>query len=275
MITIKRRTRKGERYEFNCYDKGEAPVEYVYWRDVHKDSKWVLTDDDWVVPVKHLKTYHRKDKTTGELVSRDYLVTFAGPYYTDGTREFILKDRLATRNFSDLNPMSWIEREKKRTRVKMAVKLYVAQLFYKGEKGIDWHAVGRAYRDDQQIPEASAKRLFKHKVIQDMVDKELKEVLTKEGIDKNFVVGLYKRAIAVAESKQDAGNLLKAADMLADYLEMKPTKQTIERTATFDYTRQISAAIEEEEKTLTLTEKKNYIDETEIDNPLLREGDDS
>ena len=93
------------------------------------------------------------------------------------------------------------EKEARTTRAKNAVNAYVADII-QGNKP-DWEMIGKIYRPDQKIPEATARRLFKKKRIVDMVEKKLKEILIDKGITQEQVVDLQLEALDIARSKGD------------------------------------------------------------------------
>jgi hypothetical protein len=119
----------------------------------------------------------------------------------------------------------------------------------------DWSMLGNMYRPDQQIPEATVKRLFKQKVIKNMVEEKMKEVLASRGVSKGFVLDTMLKAIDIAESKQDVSNMLRAAENFVDMLEMKPSRKVTTDTLQIDMSSQIMDKIKTEEKKLIASRK--------------------
>jgi len=152
-----------------------------------------------------------------------------------------------------LKPRAWQEREATSKRTKNAVNAYVGQIV-EGKK-VDWNQVGKIYRPDEQNPSATVKRLFKQKVISNMVEEKLKEILSSRGVDKGYVLDTILKAISIAEDKQDVSNMLRGVENFVDMLEMKPNKKVTTDTLQIDMTNQIMDKIETEEKKLVATRK--------------------
>jgi DNA-binding IscR family transcriptional regulator len=152
-----------------------------------------------------------------------------------------------------IKPRAWQDRESKKKRTKNAVNAYVSQIV-EGKK-IDWQQIGNIYRADQKKPEATVKRLFREKVITNMVEEKLKEILSSRGIDKGYVLDTILKAISIAEDKQDVSNMLRGVENFVDMLEMKPSKKVTTDTLQIDMTNQIMDNIETEEKKLVASRK--------------------
>lgn len=258
MDAFKRRKRTGEIYYSIVLTVAEAEsfgIDSVPWRQMPGVGSWVTTDDGYVTKVTHRGFYK------GKSGQRDYMRTFIGPIFSDADK-FDYLPRKETRDFNSTKPLGWVEREMRTQRLKRAVRVYVRQLFETGNKKINWDAVGLAYRPDQKAPALTVKRLFKQQEVMSLIDDEVRLLLKKEGITKEYVINLHKQAVEISKSKGDVGNLLKAADMLAEYLEMKPEKKTMTQTLQLEQynSRMIEDAIvEDDRKRLTLKE--------EIENP--------
>jgi hypothetical protein len=78
--------------------------------------------------------------------------------------------------FFDTSKKSWQEREAGKTRTRNVVTLYVQQMI---AGKLDYEMLGRAYRPDQKIPAATARRLFRQDKIQEMVCQELGATLKR------------------------------------------------------------------------------------------------
>ena len=152
-----------------------------------------------------------------------------------------------------VKPRTWQERESGKTRTKNAVNAYVSKIF--AGKKVDWNEIGTIYRPDEKIPAATAKRLFKEKVVKNMIEEKMKEVLSEKGIDRGFVLDTIKKAINIAEEKEDPSNMLRATENLVDMLEMKPNKKITTDTLQIDMTNQIMDNIETEEKKMVAEHK--------------------
>lgn len=211
MYNIRRRFNKVVR-EFIIYTQDEADTEgipYSPWRDAEAGG-YGLTDDGFVMEC--LRRIPMK---------RGTILDFTGGRAITGLKAFEFLPRYSARDWWSLSPSSWIQKEIRTRRAKNVVKLYV-QMVLAGK--LDWDALGTAYRPDQKIPKATVKRLFRQKEVKKMIAEEMSEALKALGITQKFVLEKILNAITVAEGKGDAGNMLRAAENLADMLEMKPTK---------------------------------------------------
>ena len=123
---------------------------------------------------------------------------------------------------------TWIEQEAKTTRCKNMVKEYAKQLLRvkSGQQDkIDLVKVGLAYRKDQARPDAQAEQLLKQEVIKDMIADEIREILEKEGVTDQYVINKVKKAIDLAETVADAGNMIRGAQLFAKMRDMEPKQQ--------------------------------------------------
>jgi hypothetical protein len=249
MIVLTKRCSNVKR-KFNIYTRSEADkknIKYIYWKDC-KIDKWAISDDDFVFKLIYRKTYTDKNSRTKTF----YRFPFGDKW---GSGKAILKYKPYATGEIDNH---WLIKEARKTRTKNAVNTYVAMMMSK--KSIDYTLLGNIYRPDQKIPEATVRRLFKQEKIKSMVEEKTKEVLAGKGITKDWVLQTIVDAVEIARNKSDAGNMLKAADNLADYLEMKPSRRIITDTLEIDVSKQIEDQIAMEEKRLLMTRKEVSIE---------------
>jgi len=265
MITLDRKINNIKRL-FNIYSKAEADekdVEYVYWKEANANN-YAISDDDYVFRVISKKTY--KDRYGA--ARSFYKFPFGNKW--DGKKAVLYFKSYQSGEIQE----NWEKKEMGKTRTKNAVNAYVAMMLSK--KPIDWEILGNIYRPDQKIPSATVKRLFKMDKVQQMVETKTKSVLADKGVTKDSIIQTILDAIEVARHKQDAGNMLKGADNLADYLEMKPTKRMITDTMQIDVTSEIEDQIEKEEKRLLVTrESKSTEKDEEWREPMQFNGNEA
>jgi len=246
MVVLTKRCNKVLR-KFNIYTRSEADkknIKYTYWKDCEIDQ-WAISDDDFVFELIYRKTYTDKNSRT----KTNYRFPFGDKW---GSSKAVLNYKpYATGEISN----NWIAKEAGKTRTKNAVNTYVAMMMSK--KPIDYALLGDIYRPDQKIPEATVRRLFKQEKIKNMVEEKTKEVLAGKGITKDWVLQTIVDAVEIARHKHDAGNMLKAADNLADYLEMKPSRKIITDTLEIDVSKQIEDQIANEEQRLLVSRTEN------------------
>lgn len=245
MIKLKRKLDQKVQ-EVVIYTKAECDemgIAYIYWKDADVGDM-ALSDDDYVGLMLQKKTYGPK---------KIFIKTVYGVQWVRDSLQLLFEPNYEAGIYSLIKPRHWAEREAKTTRLRNTVDAYVTQMVspYK----VDWNLLGNIYRPDQKRPDQTVKRLFKQKVVKDMVEAKLKAVLSDKGITKSFVLDKMKKAIEIAENKEDVNGLLKASDAFMDLLEMKPNKKVTTDTFQIDVTNQIADQIEKEDKKMLMSRK--------------------
>lgn len=211
--------RKVDVYVYTIQEAKQKGIEYLLWKNVPLGyTGYVATDDGYVVQCQDVRLYTNHKKR-----SRMYVKTTVGAAFVDKSSKILYEERRLNRDYSNINSQLWIDRKAKSIRTQRAVRLYV-QMMFNSPKKIDFELLGKTIDPTAKIPEATAKRLLKQEVIKDMVKEEVKKELQKLGITEEFVLKKHLKAAEIAETTEDATALLKVADRLADYLEMKPEK---------------------------------------------------
>ena len=246
-------TRKinGNKAIFIVYTQKEADkknIKYVHWKQVEQ-GKHGLSDDGYVGICLKRKTYTDKKNRSKENVKMCY-----GVQWVTANSMLLYEPNKSAGIYSAVKPTGWAEKEVGKTRTKNTVNAYVHQML--GGKGVDYSILGKIYRPDDKIPEATVRRLFKQEEIKTMVDKKLQDILVEKGVTKDMVIDITLEGIDIARTKMDANNMFKGADSLADYLEMKPTKKFVTETLELDMTSTIADQIETEEKKIKLEQKR-------------------
>ena len=246
-------TRKinGNKAIFIVYTQKEADskgIKYVHWKQVEQ-GKHGLSDDGYVGICLKRKTYTDKKNRSKENVKMCY-----GVQWVTANSMLLYEPNKSAGIYSAVKPTGWAEKEVGKTRTKNTVNAYVHQML--GGKGVDYSVLGKIYRPDDKIPEATVRRLFKQEEIKTMVDKKLQDILVEKGVTKDMVIDITLEGIDIARTKMDANNMFKGADSLADYLEMKPTKKFVTETLELDMTSTIADQIETEEKKIKLEQKR-------------------
>ena len=246
METITRRI-DGKVKKFTIFKKDEDHPYSIHWKKAWKDG-WAETDDGYVAQCLAKTTY----KDAKGRVKRLIKLT-CGIQWVSENSKLLFEPNKAAGIYSMVKPRTWQERESGKTRTKNVVNAYVSKVF--AGKKVDWHELGTIYRPDEKVPAATAKRLFKEKVVKRMVEEKMKEVLASKGINRGFVLDVIRKSIDIAENKEDVANMLRAAENLVDMLEMKPNKKVTTDTLQIDMTNQIADKIETEEKKMIAQRK--------------------
>lgn len=241
---------KGIKKTYFVYTKKEADedgLSYRYWKDVDT-GEYGITDDEYVAICIDRREYEDSQKRCRAFVKLSCAVGWAtrsAKMLYEPNRDFGL--------YSQVKPDYWIRREIRSTRFKNAITAYIEQLL--STNAIDWTTIGNIYRPDQQVPEATVRRLFKQQEVREVIDEKLKKTLLDKGITQEMVLDLHLEAIQVARSKLDPSNMLRATENLMDLLEMKPGKKVTTESLDMSVTSSIADQIESEEKRVKLEQK--------------------
>jgi hypothetical protein len=219
--------------KFNADEDG---VKYVPWKSA-KPGNWALTDDDFVALCVKRQSYTDKRNRQRDLIT----LSFAKAWST--TKAFKYTEFLHSGGWGNSSPGVWIEKEARRTRTKVAVVLYVEMLLSKGE--INWTVLGRAYRPDQRIPQATVKRLFRHDKVKDMIRTEIRKALSNKGINEEEVLEMYLGAYRKAEEVGKPSEMRAVAGDLAELLGMNKPDSQSHYTETYDSNWDYAAELEE------------------------------
>lgn len=252
MDKIKRKV-NGINKIFPIYHYSEVDdLKYKHWRDVDK-GEYGISDDGYIGECLSKKVYTDKKGRTKVYITMCYGVQWGSP-----NARLLYEPNKAAGIYNQVKPKSWKEREAGKTRTKNVVTAYVEQLL--SDSKVDFTKLGKIYRPDQAIPEATVRRLLKQKEIQTMVEKKLGELLTNKGVTKEMVVDLHLKALEMAESKADVSNFLRATENFMKMLDMEPNKKITTDTLEIDYTKKIEDAIAQEDKRLTLSRATEEVD---------------
>jgi hypothetical protein len=237
VLEITRRV-NGERKTFRVWEKGEAEREglrFRPWRECEQGD-WALTDDGFVGECLDARVY------THHSSPRKFLkFSFAYAWASD-PRPLSFQERFATRSFTRTSAKSWVQAELQKGRAKRVIRYYV-QMLLAGK--IDWDRLARLYRPTQKVPIATLKRFFRQKEVQMATREEVETLMREEGITERYVLRNYKRAIEMAEAKNDPRTIHEVATTLAELLQMFPQKNKIvrERIETVEVDAQTSQAL--------------------------------
>ena len=235
---------------WTVYTKDEADeqgIVYKHWSKANP-GEMALSDDGYVGECLFRKEHKDKRNRVRIIIKTCY-----GVQWYPGSSKLLFEPNRAAHRYCYIKPRNWAEQEMNKTRTKTTVMAYVTQLLSNNQ--IDWDLLGRIYRPDQLIPRATVRRLFKEERIMEMVEEKLKEVLSKNGVNQDYVIKTVLEAIDIARGKGDVSGILRATENFMDLLEMKPSKKVITDTIEIDMTRQIADKIATEENKLKLGQR--------------------
>ena len=220
----------GRRYyekEYVIYTKDEADnegIDYKPWKSC-RGGDWGLSTDGYVAECLKRREYKSKPGVYPKGVSYNLVFPYGQAFYSSsyperGSLEYRKHEESGTYSSVSSKPQWKLERN--RTRTKNFVQAYVKQ--YLGGK-LNYEVLGKIYRGDEKNPIVRAKSLLKKKYIQDMISKELNEILVDKGIDEGTVFDMLLEAAEMARVKEQASNLLRVAENFIDIFGMKSKKE--------------------------------------------------
>ena len=249
MIKIQRKV-EGDLQNFDIYTLSEAEnlkLNYSHWKEVEV-GQYGASDDGYVGLCIHRKGYTDKHERVKTFVKMCY-----GVQWISKNSKLLFEPNHSLNTYTQVKPENWEEKESRKTRTKNAVTAYAEMLL--SENSVDWEKLGNIYRPEQKNPPATVRRLFKQRIIKNMVEQKLKDILHGKGINKEYVLELHEEAIKMAKTSNKPQILLQAADVYMDLLEMKPGKKIITDAIELDMSSKISGVIEKEEKKVKLERK--------------------
>lgn len=215
METIKRRIAGVEKF-CEVYAPGEKLPEGINpkpWRECFPGD-WGITDDGYVA-----QCIARKPT---------YVVLTCGPgalVKSGNTSKILFEQRKANRNFSSFDGRPWIEHEARKKRTKLVVMRYAAMVV--NRQPINWEELGKLYRPEQAVPEATVRRLFKQERIQTMVKDEIREIMRNLGMTEQSALEVLRDSIDIARTKKNPFALQAAYDRMESLLGMNPKEKIV------------------------------------------------
>ena len=213
--------------EYPIYTQSEADnegIDYKPWKSCGKGD-WGLSTDGYVAECIQRREYKSKPGVYPSGISYNLVFPYGQAFYSSkypkrGSLEYRKHEKSGT--YSSVSSKPQWELEKGRTRTRNFVQAYVKQ--YLGGK-LNYEVLGKIYRGDEKNPIVRAKSLLKKKYIQDMISKELNEILVDKGIDEGTVFDMLLEAAEMARVKEQASNLLRVAENFIDIFGMKSKKE--------------------------------------------------
>ena len=257
-ITRRLKINNYEDVTYPIYSKEEANnrnIQYRSWKECQVGD-FGISDDGYIAECVYRKKYKNNEQVT---------FPYGRAWLSKGSTLQYIPHR-DSGQYTQVGVLSWDEQEARKTRTKNAVKMYAAMML-NGDT-IDWNAIGKAYRNDQERPDLTAKRLFKKESIQKMLDKEIQNALQDRNISQGDVLDMILDGIGVAKENKDASNILRGAEQFIKILYMFPKKSMQTDTVQIDMTSTILDKIaKEEKKSLKMSQKKEIPNETTSEEP--------
>lgn len=203
------------------YTKEEADargLEYVHWRHA-ETGQWALTDDDYVAQVLNLQIYRNKKGVT-----RRYLRFVFCKIFVMG-KPLMYQIYKEKGDYNKIKPEGDLERGRLRQKHRNFAFMYAQMMVHNG--WVNWTKLGKAFNPTAKNPKLNAQSLAKVPKMQQMIQDEVKKALLSNDVTADSVIKMVLEASNVAKGKKDAGNMLKAADMLMDVLQIKVKRGTM------------------------------------------------
>jgi hypothetical protein len=193
----------------------EQGIEYVPWREVEQDQ-WALTDDGYVAQCLHCKVYTNKKSRTRKMIR------FVFGKVIPGNSPLMFTFFKEKGDYNRIKPKGDLENGSLKAKYRNFAFMYAQMMVYKGY--VNWKMLGKAFNPMALDPKTNAKRLAKVPKMAKMIQDEIKKALLDNDITPDSVIKMVLEASDTAKSKKDPANMLKAADMLMDVLQMKMKK---------------------------------------------------
>lgn len=248
-------TRK-ELGDFLIYTKDEADqegIEYRPWREA-KQGEMCLSDDGYVSIVRKRTTYKDTEARRVDEVKTPFAIVWCTyvkkrDTYLSLPMEFEVR-RSKSGSYNWASADSYGEKFAKKQRIKRICRVFAHQIL---TNTVDFAYLGRMIDKYSNFPVLSAKRLFRQKEIMDIVDEDIKELLSRRGINEDYVIDLYLDSAQMARDNRDPDCLLKCAKEIGTLLSMIPMKKTITQTMEITQYNQIAEKVEREAQKLIAT----------------------
>lgn len=238
MITIQRKRRSGHT-EHNIYTEEEAKaqgIEYVPWREA-TPGDWAITDDGYVMECENV--YETNGKSNQVVLS-------GGRQWTSGNAEINFEKNHEIGIYTASKPRTWQEREARLGRTKRAMKVIAASIIETGKPDLETAAF--VYRQDEEIPVATLKRLLRQEEVQKVLRDELRKMYEDEDFNERSVIQELKELRQEAKEKKDLSNWNRGLETSIKLLDMEPGKETKVDEFEIDVSRQITSGNVEEER---------------------------
>lgn len=240
--------------DYIIYTKEEADskgIQYKYWLDAEKEGEYVLSDNDFVVPVIKIKDYMDYKGRVRRWYKFPLMDIFGLPR---AKFEWNL-DRLLHGGY---NNFKIPKTDKPSDVVYTFLRTYLYQLIYEGK--VDYSLLTKIITRGKSNAPWISKNLLRKGRIRSMLDKEVEAFFKKYNITQETVVQIYEKARQIAEEKGNSKDLISIADRYAEFLNMK--EQNKKSLPPMEYTEKSLDEVINKSKN-NLIEEAEILDETE------------
>jgi len=238
MIVYKRR-RLGIFYIYKKEEADSNGVEYRYWKEC-KEGEYALTDDDYVGMV--VRVYQSKE---GKIFNMPW-----GRYFLKDRRyeqeRMTYSDKRGSPNFANRNGLDGFVMKTNGVKSARPFAFVYSRLLVSG-KQVNYRELAERYFGEYKNPMAVLKRRLKNEEFMEVVSKEVAGLLSKYGVDEEFIIKEgFMEAVKIAKEKKNGDLLLKTSVELAKLAGMYPDKKVVTNQVSIRETRDMNGLIEKE-----------------------------
>jgi len=242
-------------YEKWDVDNGLFTEEYAYWKDLTPEStiKWGMSDDGYIGEVVHVRRYKVNKRSKKFNV---HVRLTIGNSYVNKYSKILFDQNFKYNSFESIKPGMWYDRLARANKTKQLVQI-TAKMILRGS--INYKIIGKMFRPDHAVPEATGRRFVKMPKIKRMIMEEIDRILEDRGLTKEFIAESTKKMIEMAISQKDMRGGAKLLEIAGKWLSLEAPKTKITRSESVStqVVEQIEGAISKHKLTKQLTMEGN------------------
>ncbi len=205
---------------FPRQEADQLGMQYVPWRDADQDTKYVLSDDNYVVKVKRVKYITECIwKPTGATRTRKRVVTELGWRYAHGKIPLNILEHVEAKCTSALVPIVWwkdrMQREPALVRLlakavmNHSIHMTYVTKYNREEYKVFIDIAKRLYGDEGSW--YKVRSFFNHDEVRMEIQQEIKKIAKERGYDVTKVFDLLDKCEKYADAKMDGKTILALA----------------------------------------------------------------
>jgi hypothetical protein len=220
LITFKRRI-GGKQLEIPLYDEEEAKnkgLHPISWRKAFgrvQIGDWVISDDGFCAEVIDVRA--NWIRTTAAWLGKSQIHRKIGDYGA-----FSAISRIRNKSYDFFLDLPRRMRILNNHRVQNALRYIAVHDLTKRKPDLEF--AGKIAFPRDKKPLWGMRRIMAWKETQEMIKSIAKDILEQKNITDDIVMQIYLDALVIAKEKKDPSSMLKIADTLAEYRELKPKK---------------------------------------------------
>ena len=250
-------------YNQDDVEMGLFTEEFVYWKELTPEStaKWAMGDDGIIGEVLSVRSYKVRRGTNRRNI---HVRLSYGSNFIKKNTTIVFEDNFKNNSFEAIKPAKWDKRLAKNKKIKF-IAYVVAQMMLNG--GVDYAKIGKLYRPDHLIPEATGRRFVKNQTIKGLIMAEVDVILADKGLTQTYIAESAKKMIDMAIDTKDLKGGAKLLEIAGKWLAMEAPKVTETNKITENVTKEIGDVVKNFKltKQQTIEGAKQIVRETEQD----------